>query len=202
MLRRLTLRAPFSPGQRHFMEGMGFSTNSKLLLGMKLRLWRDTGRSGYTYSDEPFQCFWDNTSFLDSAEYGLTVFAGGRAGQEIGRGSPEDQTRRLLPSIDKVFPGQAAQCSGVFLRRHWPDEPFILGGYATWPPGSWTEMEHLRPQRPVGNLYFAGEHTSPEHQGFMNGAAESGRVAAEHILERLGLPSGGSPTRIAPPGVF
>ena len=202
MLRCLTLRAPLSPRQRRCIDHMGFGDTSKLLLAMTRRLWRDTGRSGYTYSDEPFQCFWDNTSFLDSSECGLTVFAGGRAGREIGQGSPEDQARRLLPPIDKVFPGQATHCSGKVLRRHWPDEPYILGGYAAWPPGSWTELEQLRPERPVGSLYFAGEHTSPEHQGFMNGAAESGRIAAEHILTRLGLPGGNPFPCIAPPCVF
>ena len=39
---------------------------------------------------------------------------------------------------------------------------------------------------PVGNLHFAGEHTSPDFLGFMNGGAETGRRAAEAILAGVG----------------
>ena len=33
-----------------------------------------------------------------------------------------------------------------------------------------------------GGLVFAGEHTSDEYQGYMNGAAQSGRLAAKAVL--------------------
>ena len=36
-----------------------------------------------------------------------------------------------------------------------------------------------------GNVHFAGEHTSVEHQGFMEGGAESGVRAAAEILSDL-----------------
>ena len=35
--------------------------------------------------------------------------------------------------------------------------------------------------RPFGRLFFAGEHTSFQWQGYMNGAVESGRRAAAEI---------------------
>jgi monoamine oxidase len=38
---------------------------------------------------------------------------------------------------------------------------------------------------PVGNLYFAGEQVSLEFQGYMNGAASTGRQAAEAILASI-----------------
>ena len=34
-----------------------------------------------------------------------------------------------------------------------------------------------------GRLLFAGEHTSTEFSGFMNGAVESGNRAADEILQ-------------------
>jgi monoamine oxidase len=39
----------------------------------------------------------------------------------------------------------------------------------------------------VGNLFFAGEHTSSfyENQGFLEGAAESGLRAAAELLKAL-----------------
>jgi monoamine oxidase len=35
----------------------------------------------------------------------------------------------------------------------------------------------------VGNLFFAGEHCSSYFLGFMNGAAETGRMAAEAVAK-------------------
>lgn len=37
----------------------------------------------------------------------------------------------------------------------------------------------------VGNLYFAGEHLSDAFHGYMNGAAQTGRLAAEALIGRL-----------------
>jgi monoamine oxidase len=41
----------------------------------------------------------------------------------------------------------------------------------------------------AGNVLFAGEHCSRRFQGYMNGAAETGRRAAEDIATELGVSS-------------
>ena len=38
---------------------------------------------------------------------------------------------------------------------------------------------------PVGNLQFAGEHVSVNYRGYMNGAVETGKEAADTIAELL-----------------
>jgi monoamine oxidase len=38
----------------------------------------------------------------------------------------------------------------------------------------------------AGHVYFAGEHTSLESQGYLNGAVESGQRAAGEVLASLG----------------
>jgi monoamine oxidase len=37
------------------------------------------------------------------------------------------------------------------------------------------------------NVFFAGEHTSVNFQGYMEGAAEEGARAGQEILTQLGL---------------
>ena len=39
--------------------------------------------------------------------------------------------------------------------------------------------------RPVGRLHFAGDGTSPEWPGYMDGAIRSGERAAKEVLARL-----------------
>ena len=67
----------------------------------------------------------------------------------------------------------------------WEDAPWARGGYAFLDPGF---DPALRPvlARPAGWLVFAGEHTSQEWQGYMNGAVDSGIRAARELLKPQG----------------
>jgi monoamine oxidase len=51
----------------------------------------------------------------------------------------------------------------------------------------WIESEEAEERQDVsvGNLLFAGEHLSDEFYGFMNGAAQTGRLAAEVVANRI-----------------
>ena len=50
-----------------------------------------------------------------------------------------------------------------------------------------SEVPEERQNVSFGNLVFAGEHLSDEFYGFMNGAAQTGRLAAEIIASKIGL---------------
>lgn len=78
-------------------------------------------------------------------------------------------------TIDAIFPGTRAKYRpGSALRMHWPSMPYAKGSYACFLPDQARFSGHEA--EPVGYLYFAGEHTSEEFQGYMNGAVESGRA--------------------------
>jgi len=38
--------------------------------------------------------------------------------------------------------------------------------------------------KPVGNMFFAGEHTSVAFNGYMEGAVETGQRAAKEVLAK------------------
>jgi monoamine oxidase len=67
----------------------------------------------------------------------------------------------------------------------WTAEPFALGAYTCYRPGQWTTIAGDEATRD-GNLYFAGEHCARASQGYMDGAVQTGRMAALAILRRLG----------------
>jgi monoamine oxidase len=66
----------------------------------------------------------------------------------------------------------------------WPTQPFVMASYSAFGPGQWTDFYGVAGD-PVGKLHFAGEHCSLNHQGYLNGAAETGRIAAERILQSV-----------------
>jgi monoamine oxidase len=59
----------------------------------------------------------------------------------------------------------------------------VKGSYTCYRPGQFTTIAGNE-GKPVGNLYFAGEHADSFYswQGFMEGAALSGLAAAAQIL--------------------
>ena len=62
----------------------------------------------------------------------------------------------------------------------WHDDPWVRGSYSARTLSSPLRDEDL--VKPIGPLFFAGEHTAGEWHGLMEGALRSGRRAAEQVL--------------------
>jgi monoamine oxidase len=67
-----------------------------------------------------------------------------------------------------------------FLLSSWDDDPWVGGSYSARTISSPLRDDDLA--RPIGPLFFAGEHTAGEWHGLMEGALRSGRRAAEQVL--------------------
>lgn len=184
LLRQVELVDGVPPVTRDAIQHLGYGTNAKIILGVGRRVWREHGYSGECYSDEEFQTGWDASRLQAGSIGAYTCYLGGRAGMEIGAGTVEERTRGVLPALDRAFPGLANAHTGTSIRIHWPSEPFSLGAYSCFRPGQWTQFNGEIGRR-AGNLLFAGEHCSTGFQGYMNGAAETGRLAAQTIIEAL-----------------
>jgi monoamine oxidase len=172
--------------KRKAIDELGYGTNAKLMVGFSERVWRTQGGSnGSVLSDLPFQLTWESTRLQPGTGGILVLYAGGRRGIELGEGTAAQCADRLCRDLDRVFPGVAAARVGE-ARFHWPSFPWVKGSYACYKPGQWTTLAGAEGER-VGNLHFAGEHTSYDFQGYMEGGAESGARAASEILVDLGL---------------
>ncbi|MBC8097089.1 MAG: FAD-dependent oxidoreductase [Akkermansiaceae bacterium] len=184
MLRQVEIKVELPAWKQKAIAELGYGLNAKLLLGVKTRIWRDQGHSGNVFSDEPFQLAWDNSRLQPGTGGGVTCYSGGNATADLGRGTPQDQARRMLTALEKPFPGIAAEFNGKAERFFWPTHPFTRASYACYRPGQWTTIANAEGRR-VGSLFFAGEHCSYDFQGFMNGGAETGKQAAVAIQKAL-----------------
>ena len=70
----------------------------------------------------------------------------------------------------------------AFLYPRWSREPWVYGSYSNWPPGTSLE-EHQNLRANVQRLYFAGEATSAEYFGFLQGAYFEGKNAGRAVVE-------------------
>lgn len=184
LLRNVECAELLPPSRWHAVRTMGYGTNGKMLVGTASRLWRAQGRDGGLVSDIGVQSGWDASRQRHGSAGIYTFCLGGAAGVAFGLGDAAEQAARMVKVADDVFPGFAAQYSGLARRVHWASEPYALGSYTCYRPGQWTTIAGDE-ATPIGGLYFAGEHCAMESQGFMNGAAQTGRLAALQIPGRL-----------------
>lgn len=188
MLRRMRIDVPMSTRKRRAIHEIPYGTNAKLMVEFSARPWRTEHRSnGSIYTDLALQTTWE-TSRLQAGSNGvITNFVGGRHGVDVGRLTPAKQAARLVAGLEHIYPGIGQHRSGMKEARfHWPSQPWALGSYMCLSPGHWTSFLGVL-EEPVGRLFFAGEHTSQEAQGFMEGGCESGQRAAREVLASLGI---------------
>ena len=183
LLRNVEIRTEMPPLKRRAIAELGMGTNSKLFVGFKERSWRKKGYLGYFFTDGVLQSGWDHTQTQVGEAGGLTLFQGGAAGLALGKGSAASKVEALAGELETLFPGSRKDRNGRVGAFHWPTFPLALGSYACYRPGQWTGIGGEE-GKSVGDLHFAGEQCSGDFQGYMNGGAETGRVAAETVIAK------------------
>jgi monoamine oxidase len=186
-LRDVALPASLPGDQRDIIQTLGMGQNAKLMAQFSERVWRTQHQAtGSVTTDNGLQLLWETSRGMSGACGILTVFAGGRTAEQIGAGTAEAQLAPRLARIDQIFPGTGERyITGSAVRMHWPSVEHTRGSYTCYLPGQ-ARFKGLEGKR-AGKLHFCGEHTSLDHQGYMNGGAESGERVAGEILADLGL---------------
>lgn len=186
ILRHIDMPIEMPTVKRKCIDELGYGTNAKLMLGMKSHFWRKQGYGGLVYSDNGIPNGWDNAQLqtgVDEAA-GLSILFGGPSGVKVGEGSVAFQRDKYLPLWDEIFKGASEQFNGKMMRMHWPSYQYNMGSYVCYTRGQFTSIAGAE-QLPIDKIFFAGEHCGGDFSGFMNGAAKSGREAAEEILKLL-----------------
>jgi monoamine oxidase len=188
-LRKVDLRGiNLEDGKKRVIEELSHGRSSKVIVGTAGRPWRNAGHNGSTYYRQPYPVLtWDTSRGRPGENGGLTFFLGGSGTALTAGSSSESSLAELRPGLEAALPELRQLTMGRILRAHWPGEPHLELGYTAYSPGQWTRLSGWE-ARPAlgGRLLFAGEHTSLEYQGYMEGAVESGIRAAQEALRRVG----------------
>jgi monoamine oxidase len=179
---KVTLPSQF----RRYMQDVDLGRDEKTFIGYQRRLWRNAdGFVNGVWTDQGYSAAWDGTQRQDDRKDGaITFFFGGA--EVASRPGPDELVRRF----DRVIEGTRPKYTGFNLATDWTNDPFSRGAYVNFPPGTlttygqyfWIENELSVAFR---NLVFAGEHFSDLWYGFMNGGAETGRLAADYVVNRM-----------------
>jgi monoamine oxidase len=176
---------------------MPIGTNAKLQVQANSRPWAGVitvdgqaiRTNGVAYSDPGgFQVVWDGSVASPSVRGVLVDYTGGTKGTQLkGQGAfgvaSDADVAAFLAAIEPVFPGTAAAYNGLALKSSWVDDPWHLGAYSHWGIGHYTAFSGAEGLQ-EGAIHFAGEHTSVDYQGFIEGAVRSGERAAQEIHQQ------------------
>ena len=190
VLRGVDLKLPLPAWKTTAIQKLGCGTNSKIFVGVNDRVWRKQGYAGYAFTDNGLMNGYDSTQMQHNNEGKgvFTIAPGGKAGEQVGVGNVSQQQQKAVNQLDEIYPGVKTAFSGRLNYWNWPNFPLSKCSYMSYKTGQYTTIAGAQFQ-PVDNMYFAGEHCSIASQGFMNGGAETGRMAAELIIKKLQRPA-------------
>jgi monoamine oxidase len=103
---------------------------------------------------------------------------------DFGSLTPTQYARRFLGQVEPLLPGISTLWNGRVSLDYWAAYPWTRGAYSYWRVGQYTTIAGSE-REAVRSCHFAGEHTSVDFQGYLNGAVESGYRTAREILAAL-----------------
>ncbi len=204
MLRDVKIDLPeMTPEKENSIKELGYGQNNKLFIGYENRPWREGKNKFYGYLfHKDIHDGWDSSSIKSVASNKgvYCCFFGGDESIRLSKVAvnnpyappshiwktdlPDADIKKYVGQLETVFPGSGKAYSNKHAFACWSSYPFIKASYTCPKPGQWNTAM-LYTATPIGDVYFAGEHCSVDFQGYMNGAAETGRVAAETILKKI-----------------
>ena len=107
-------------------------------------------------------------------------------GASFGTGTP-DERAQAVPRADRAGAAGHLVAAGTASATidFWTGYQWTKGSYSYWKVGQYTTFVGHGGASEQGNCHFAGEHTSIDFQGYLNGAVETGQRAASEILADL-----------------
>jgi len=192
-------RAGFDARKVQAIEGLGLGHNGKLNVQFTDRYWNTDGpwpaiSNGESYADTGYQNTWDVTRGQAGARGILVDYTGGEVTDSIAASGPYTRApeslqvgtavNTFLVQLEPVYPGISGRWNGRASLSLPHLDPNYNCSYSYWRVGQYHTIGGYEGVR-QGNAHFAGEHTSVDFQGWMEGGAITGVRAANEVLADL-----------------
>ncbi|MDQ6734891.1 MAG: FAD-dependent oxidoreductase [Nitrospirota bacterium] len=178
MLRDIACDPPLPSEQREAIVRLKYGRATRTLLQFERRFWHQRERLKAFGTDLPIGAVWEGNEEQPGPHGILSLLAGGSASVETQRLIANGGVERVAQQL--AWLGVADMPVLASRVISWEDDPWARGGYAYFDP-SYDPAWRLWLSKPHGRIVFAGEHTSAQWQGYMNGAVESGLRAAKEV---------------------
>ena len=185
LILELTMTPRLPEPTRRALSSIALGAGTKTILRFRTPWWRRRVRPSAFGTNLPVGAVWEAAEEQPGQAL-LTLFAGGAASQQLQELTRDGLFDTLMGQL--AFLGRPGGAPLDHAQVIWEKDEWSQGAYAVFTPDFDPHDRDLL-GRAVGRVLFAGEHTSRDAQGYMEGAVESGeRVAMEieslRMLER------------------
>jgi monoamine oxidase len=192
LIRELLIKGPVPPLWRALIEEVRLGRNEKVLVGYdRPALRTELGFGGAVWSGQPFAAIWDAASRAP-AEPGPGALCYFLGGDQVDAARGEEMAALAARFTEKgrlALRGLPAP-NGTLRRTRWCEDPLTKGAYVNYRPGQISRFGSLMTVEEEGEvrasgfgpIQLAGEWLSDAFPGYMNGAVQTGRLAAEAVL--------------------
>lgn len=192
-------RAGFDDLKMTAINELGRGVSSKLQLQFDNRYWNTRGpwgrSNGNSFVDTGYMSSWEVTRAQEGRSGIFNLFAGGSVSAGMRTrvafaderlGTVRRDAAEGLMDMEPVFPGVSGHYTGKVALSLPHLAPHFGLSYSYYRVGQYLQFGGYEGAR-QGRVFFAGEHTSQDYQGFMEGGANEGWSAARKVLRRLGI---------------
>ncbi len=183
VLSQLEWRPALSASRQEALQLAGAGQVVRTLIQFRTRFWRSQPPRQIPNAPE-ITAIWEETD-TEAGEAGILSFWVGGEPARAWLNTPErERIEHCLQVLEVMYPSCREQVLSA-RSYHWGADPFAQHAYIFHKPGYLTQaLPHLR--EPEGRLFFAGDYLSM-FVGYMEGALETGKRAANEILARYNL---------------
>ncbi|KAI1810369.1 amine oxidase [Poronia punctata] len=174
--------------KRQAIEQFQMGTYTKVFFQFNETFW-DPEVQYFLYADSNFRGYypvWQSLTGPGFHEGSNIIFATvvGPQSYRIEE-QPDNVTKaECMEVLRAMFPDKDIPDPIDFMYPRWSTEEWAFGSYSNWPVGMTLEM-HQNLRSNVDRLWFAGEGTSAQYYGFLQGAYYEGRDVGQRIAGLL-----------------
>ncbi|KAI3323531.1 Sec1-like protein [Xylariaceae sp. AK1471] len=193
----IEFQPPLPTGKADAIGRLGFGILNKIILVYDHAFW-DTATDIFgclrsplsrhslkqsEYASQRGRCFqWFNVSNTSGIPVLLALMAGD-AGFDTEHSKNDELVAEATEVLRRVFGSKVPQPVHSIVTR-WGSDRFARGSYSSASPTMQVDDYQIMAQ-PVGNLFFAGEHTTSTHPATVHGAYLSGLRAASEVIDAM-----------------
>lgn len=176
LLLALEFTPPLPEATRRAVETIAMGPATKAFFRFATPWWRRAGAPRAYGTNLEIGAVWEAAEEQRGSAI-LTCLAGGSASAEFRALLAREGADGVLKRASWL--GRPATVQAVEAIA-WDNDPWARGGYAYFSPSFAPALRDAL-RRSFGRVLFAGDHTSDDYQGYMNGAVESGQRAAREL---------------------
>ncbi|KAI1338251.1 amine oxidase [Xylariaceae sp. FL0016] len=174
--------------KREAIEQFQMGTYTKIFMQFPEAFW-DLDTQFFLYADNTTRGYypvWQSLAapgFLEDSNIIFVTVVDGES-YRVEQQSDEETKAECMAVLAAMFPDKDIPEPIDFMYPRWSTEPWAYGSYSNWPVGMTLE-KHQNLRANVERLWFAGEATSAQYYGFLQGAWFEGRDVGERVAGLL-----------------